>query len=38
MEYRTKKDHALTLIRDLIIAGKLNSGERLDRGDLVRSL
>jgi DNA-binding GntR family transcriptional regulator len=38
MQYQTKKDFALGLIRDLIITGELENGSKLDQGELARRL
>jgi len=38
MEYRTKKDYALALIREKIVAGELEPGTRLRLTDLARHL
>jgi len=38
MEHRTKKDFALTRIRELIIAGELDPGAKLKQGELAERL
>jgi DNA-binding GntR family transcriptional regulator len=38
MEHRTKKDYALALIRNLIVAGKLDPGKRLNQRELAQRL
>lgn len=38
MEHRTKKDYAVALIRDLIVAGELDPGERVNQSNLADRL